>query len=692
MGANVKALDPHLGLDDRGNGDTTVNMETFGTTWTFSPTMVLDATYAIARMTHETVAGDAKLGNFGLDVLHIPGTNGGRNFSSDPRYAGMPTISPGSLWSGGFDWIGNIDGWDPVQRDERTYALNTNLTKVQGAHELRFGYALNRLWMNHWQPELGNGPRGLFETASNATALNGGPQTANALYNGYAAFLLGLVGHGGTSVQYELMTTREWQHGLYARDRWQVNNKLTLDLGLRYEYYPLMTRADRGIERIPGANDLTSTRQLQSLNVQLGGDLGIKVSKALFAPRLGAVYRINDKTVSRAGYGITYNPLPFSRPLRVFYPLTLAADFVAEEPYGFVTTFEQGIPDIVGPNLNQAQILLPNEYLMRTPAGDVSRSRIHSWNVAIERRLPYDVAVDVAYVGTAKNGGFADINANASDVPGGGAASQPFFPTLGRTTDVLLWGPITKSRYHSLQVAINRPFTRGLLLKGAYTLSRAKNETDDDGWDQLMWSAPSLRSRNYALAGYDRPHIFQMAFVYELPYKTQGGSGNKGTRLVLGDWQINGIFSAVSGTPFTITASGADLNMPGGNQQTANLNGSYKVIGEHGDAGFYFDPTPFSQPTGTTLGNTGRNQFRGPGYWNVDFSLFRAFPFGSSAKRTEFRVEAFNLFNHPRWANPDADVNSGTFGRTLTVGGARLAARDFGSGERQIRLGIRFQF
>jgi hypothetical protein len=161
---------------------------------------------------------------------------------------------------------------------------------------------------------------------------------------------------------------------------------------------------------------------------------------------------------------------------------------------------------------------------------------------------------------------------------------------------------------------------------------------------------------------------------------------------VLGDWQINGIFSAVSGTPFTITASGADLNMPGGNQQTANLNGSYKVIGEHGDAGFYFDPTPFSQPTGTTLGNTGRNQFRGPGYWNVDFSLFRAFPFGSSAKRTEFRVEAFNLFNHPRWANPDADVNSGTFGRTLTVGGARLAARDFGSGERQIRLGIRFQF
>jgi hypothetical protein len=176
--------------------------------------------------------------------------------------------------------------------------------------------------------------------------------------------------------------------------------------------------------------------------------------------------------------------------------------------------------------------------------------------------------------------------------------------------------------------------------------------------------------------------------VYELPYKTQGGSGNKTTRAVLGDWQINGIYTAASGTPLTMTASGADLNMPG-NQQTANLNGAFKVIGDKGDAGFYFDPTPFSQPTGTSLGNAGRNQFRGPGYWNVDFSIFRGVPIGTGSKRAEFRVEFFNLFNHPRWGNPDTDLNSGTFGRTFTVGDT---ARDFGSGERQIRLGARFQF
>jgi hypothetical protein len=168
-------------------------------------------------------------------------------------------------------------------------------------------------------------------------------------------------------------------------------------------------------------------------------------------------------------------------------------------------------------------------------------------------------------------------------------------------------------------------------------------------------------------------------------------------RAVLGDWQVNGIYTAASGTPFTITASGANLNMPG-NMQTANMNGDFNVIGQHGDAGFYFDPKAFSQPTGTSLGNTGRNEFRGPGYWNVDASLFRAFPIGAADRRIEFRVEAFNLFNHPKWVNPDHDLTSSTFGRTVTVadggggGPDNKGARDFGTGERQIRLGIRFQF
>jgi outer membrane receptor protein involved in Fe transport len=681
MGASVDSPQAYLGYEPPTiSGDTTVNQYTFGTTWTMNATTVFDATYGISKMNHESTSGDFGLGNFGLDDLGIHGTNGGTNFSGDPRYAGMPSFFTG------FTTLGNNDSWVPVTRDERTYALAANVTKLRGAHEFRAGYSVNRLRMDHWQPELGYGPRGNFQFAGDATALNGGGQTSN-FYNTYAAFLLGLASRASESVQYETMTTREWQHGWYARDRWQVNNKLTLDLGLRYEYYPLMQRADRGIEQV----------DLDTLTVRLGGvggnpkDLGIKVSKTLFAPRLGAVYRLNDQTVVRTGYGITYNPLPFSRPLRGFYPLTISGNFSTTNPYGYVKTLSQGIPDITGPDLSSGNIPLPSSYDMRTPADDVSRSRIQSWNVAFERRLPHDISLDTAYVGTHSEGGFADLDVNASTTPGCGVNCQPYYRGLDpRSIALNLWGPRTRTNYHSLQVALNRPFKNGLLLKGAYTLSRAKNETDDDGWAGLNWNAPSQLSRNYALAGYDRPHVFQMAFVYELPYKTSSG-GNGFAKVIFGDWQINGLYSAYSGTPFTIRANGADVNMPG-STQTANLNGEYKVLDNHGDAGTYFDTSVFSQPRGVTFGNTGRNQFRGPGAWNLDFSLFRAFPIGAGGKRLEFRSEFFNVLNHPNWGNPadeNLDVNSASFGQTYTVG---TGARDAGTGERQIRFGLRFQF
>jgi hypothetical protein len=709
MGANVTSPQAYLGYDGALTGDTTVQMATFGDTWTINPTTVFDATFGWAKMNHHSQETDLALGNYGLQTLGIPGMNGGANFSSDPRYGGIPFFLMGDCWCN-FDIVGNANGWDPVDRDERTYAFSGNLTKLKGAHEFRFGYSVNRLRMNHWQPELGYGPRGYMDVAPNATASGApGAQSANT-FNAQAAFLMGLMWQGGTSVQNELMTTREWQHNFYARDRWQVNSKLTLDLGLRYEYYPLMQRADRGIEQVAGAGTLSDARNLASNTaaltpdangvlrptVLLGGvgnnpeDLGIKVSSTLFAPRLGAVYRIDDKSVFRAGYGITYNPLPFSRPLRGFYPLTLAALYTSTNPFGWVTTYEQGIPNVVAPDQSTGRLALDPSYQMRTPANDVSRSRLQSWNISYERQLAYDLSVDVAYVGTAKNNGFTDIDANASDVIGGGADSQPLKALRGNSS-LLFWSPTAKSRYNSLQVAINRPFKGGLMLKGAYTFSKAKNEVDDDGWSQLTWSAPSERGRNYANAGYDRPHMFNMAFVYELPYKTSASKDV--AHLILGDWQVNGIYSAYSGPPFTITAPSTLLNMPGSNTQLANLNGSYDVIGAKGQAGYYFDPTAFSAPTTAAFGNTARNQFRAPSYWNVDMSIFRRFPFGN--KHLEFRTEIFNLFNHPLWGIPVTDVTSNNFGRVLTVGNdgrGNGSARDSGSGERQIRFGLRFQF
>jgi hypothetical protein len=664
----------YLGVDGGGSGDTAVKQFTVGQTWTLNSSTVLDSTFGFSRQNQEVLASDFALGNFGVDTLGIPGTNGATSYADDPRYAGFPSFNPG------FSAIGNNAGWNPLFRDERTYAFSTNITKLMGQHEIRAGYSGNYLYLDHWQPGDVATPRGDFTFNGAATRLFGaGTQTAN-IYNQYSQFLLGYFTTATKGIQYEEMSAREWQHGLYVRDRWNVNQKITLDLGLRYEYYPLMTRADRGIEQV----------DLNTLEVLLGGlggnpeDLGIKVSKTLFAPRLGLVYRINDETVFRTGYGVTYNPLPFARPLRGFYPANVGATFQQNNPAGWYGALSNGLPDLTGPDLSSGRIPLPNAVAMRTPEDDVSRGNIQSWNLALERRLPMDLSLDLAYVGSKGTDGFADLNINASDTPGGGNASRPFF-SKGRATDLLSWGPRLRTKYHSLQAAVNRPFKNGLLLKGAYTWSKSMNMADEDGWVGVTWNGASQYDRNFALAGYDRTHVFQMGFVYELPFAKDGSGA---LNYAIKDWQINGIFAAFSGAPFTITADGTVVNMPG-NQQTAQQLGDYNVTGDIGNDGTWFDTTAFRQPQGVVLGDTGRNAFRGPGQWRVDFSLFRGFNVGGN-KKLEFRAEAFNLTNSIQygdgttgnpWGFSSRDVNNPNFGRVFVA-----------SGERNIRLGLRFSF
>ena len=668
----------YLGVDGGGSGDTAVKQFTLGQTWTLNANTVVDSTFGFSRQNQEVIGPDFELGNFGQDVLGIPGTNASGNFDNPERYAGFPTFNTG------FSAIGNNAGWNPLYRDERTYAFTTNVTRLVGKHEVRFGYSGNFLYLDHWQPEVDN-PRGNFTFNGNATRNFGAGTAAPTIYNQYAQFMMGLVTSSSKSVQYELMTTREWQHGFFLRDRWNVSDKMTLDLGLRYEYYPLMTRADRGIEIV----DLNVAGPLPE--VVLGGvggnpeGLGREVSNTLFAPRVGLVYRFNENTVFRTGYGITYNPLPFARPLRGFYPASIGALFQQNNTASWYNTLSQGIPVVPTPDTSTGRVPLPNTVDMRHPEQDLGRGSIQSWNVAVERRLPMDLSVDLAYVGTKGSNGFADLDINASDTPGGGNASRPLFARFGRARDLKSWGRRLETEYHALQMAINRPLKNGLLLKGAYTFSKAMNMADEDGWVGLTWNGASQIDRNWALAGYDRPHVFQMGAVYELPF---GRDGSDVLSYIIKDWQLNGIFAAFSGVPFTITADGGVLNMPA-NQQTANQIGEYTVTGNVGSEGAWFNAASFAQPTGVVLGNTGRNAFRGPGQWRVDFSVFRGFAVGGS-KRLEFRAEAFNLTNSLQygdgttgnpWGFSSRDVNNPNFGRVFVA-----------HGERNIRLGLRFSF
>jgi TonB-dependent receptor-like protein len=556
---------------------------------------------------------------------------------------------------------------------EENWTTSQNFTKIMGTHQIRFGFDGILLKLTHWQPELGGGPRGVFYFDGDITSLKGGDSPTQ--FNDYAAFLLGDSSRMRKALQHIINSGREWQFAGYVTDRWQATSKLTVNFGIRYEYFPIMTRArGKGLERYDPETNL----------MYLGGygnvpkNTGITSSKKQFSPRLGLAYRLDDRTVIRAGYGLNYDPMPFSRPMRGQYPYVPTFDLQRDNSFETFRTLDEGIPPLEGPDLSTGILEVPATAGFRSPwGGQLDRGYIQSWNFTMERNLPMDIIGSVAYVGTSSIGMLGDRDINASFI-GEGNAGRPYAP--GRTQAINMWDSYLNANYHSLQVAVNKSFSQGFMLKGAYTYSKAINMTDDDGWAGVGWDSAQTFSRNRARAGYDRTQMFQLGFVYELPlgkgkaHLTEGAVSH-----ILGGWQISGIVAALTGTPRTVSASGSSLNAAS-NSQTADQTGAVNKIGNAGPGQFYYSPSSFAPVTDARFGTTGRNIIDGPGRARIDLSFFKNFQI-TERVRTQFRAEFFNFTNHPQFGNPNTNANSGGFMQITSA-----------SDERNIRLGLRFDF
>ena len=661
---------------DGGLGDfhSHVQLVTVGHTLTISPTLVVDGNVGFTRMSEYGKTPDYGT-NIGSDVLGIPGTNNG----SDLRSSGFPFF-----FVSGFADMGNPEGWNPAFRNDWSFTTSHNVRWSKGNHQVSAGIDIVHHHLNHWQPELGSGPRGEFDFNGGTTALNDPAAPAPDQFNAWAQFLLGLPDGMGKSDQFIKATAKEWQFGWFIGDRYRVSNKLTLNLGLRYEYYPLMTR-----DSVARFDRLDFT----TLNVLLGGiggnpeHLGVTTSKKLFAPRVGLAYQVSDKMVVRSGFGITVDPLPLARPLRGFYPFTVGSNFAGPNSFSPAGSFATGIPAICCPDISSGSIPLPAQALERSVGpGELKRGYIESWNLIVERKLPGEFLGSVGYVGTQTVHAFGDLDVNSS-LPGTGAAGQPYNTPLygpvsgNRTASTLYWQGFLSANYHSLQASLNRQFKNGFMVKGAYTWSKAIDWTDDDGWAGLSWNDPSILRRNRAQAGYNTPQIFQMSYIYELPFGSGKRFANSGAASkIAGGWQTSGIFSAISGQPFQLTASGASLNAVD-QLQTPDQVGPIKKLGGVGSGNPFYDPSAFVPVTDVRYGTVGRNSLRGPSSINFDFSLFRTFRPWEHLE-VQFRADAANLFNTPHFNNPSGDITSGDF---LTITGAR-------NDERQFRFGLRLAF
>jgi len=652
-----------------GVSHTLIQVAGIGYTRSFTPNWLLDANVGFIRLGQYVTENDYGT-NTGLDLLKIPGANG-----SSIQQSGLPSFA-----ISGFETFGNPDTWTPEFRNDNVFTYVANLAWSKRGHNVRFGMDLNHTSMNDFQPQRGFGPRGGFTFTGGVSALNGGASPTQA--NAYADYLFGLSNSYGKSYQYlNPMSVREWQHGLYVQDQWQATRSLTVTLGVRWEYYPIIKRADRGIERY----DLTTNQVLLGCVASVPCDAGTHVSPNQFAPRAGLVWRMNPQTVVRAGFGISVDPYPFSRAMRDPYPVTVAQTFNATNSYTAAGSLTRGIPPLDPIDLSSGTIPLPlNAYTKTLLPGDYKRGYVESFNFTVERELPQSFVAAASYVGTRSIRQTVFQEMNAGQIPGAGSAGSPLYALFGRNAQTQAVVPFRTANYNALQATLNRRFRDGITLTAAYTYSKSIDyATDSD--NALMFNILSALDRNRAVSDFDRTQMFTSSVVAELPFGNNKRWLNQPgvARAIFGGWQMNAVVSAYSGLPFKVTASGASLNTPNNSQVADQVLPSAEILGGVGNK-LWFNTAAFAAVTQPRLGNAGRNSMRGPGMANLDASLFRHFNF-RERYRLEVRGEAFNLTNTPPFSNPNGTVGSSAFGFiTSTIGGA--------ADSRVLRVALRLSF
>jgi hypothetical protein len=331
-----------------------------------------------------------------------------------------------------------------------------------------------------------------------------------------------------------------------------------------------------------------------------------------------------------------------------------------------------GIIPVAGSLLNSTFDVIPT---------DLREGTLHSWNVAFQRELPYRFTIDVAYVGNRGVDLVMDVNTNAGMSYGTNNAGRPQFASFNRTGQTRTRTNRNKSEYNSLQMKIDRRFSNGLLVTNSYTLSRSMDYANENGGI----ATPIDFSKSWGRSNFDRTHNYVATAIYELPWGPRKRWLNKGVLgQVIGGWQLSGIFVGQSGTPLSINASGSLFATPD-NSAYADLIGTERILGNLGPGLLYFDPTAYAQPAAATQGNMKRNSGpEGPGFWNLDMSLFKRFSVG--AKRyAEIHVDAYDAPNAVRWGNPNTTFSTNpnnTFGQ---IGGTT-------GGQRSLRFGARYVF
>ena len=627
-----------------------------------------------------------------------------------------------SNYAGGYPSIGNI-GWGYFWQTPETHHLVVSLSRVEGRHDLKFGWEGHQRRVSFLQPNSATGVFHFNYTGTSELPSTGGGDTM-------ASLLMGLGDYGSYEIP-DRPATQNFEHAGFIQDNFRATNKLTLNLGLRYDIsLPRTERFNHMNYLDPAA---VSPLQVPGLPELHGGLVyaspshrnvtGVDTND--FSPRFGFAYALQSKTVIRGGYGIFYDP-----------PRNGVAGTVASGFQGFsqttpwITTYQndgatpwarlsdpfpgtgpnppiygsQGLLSFVGQSVQA-----PIRSIHTTPYEQ-------SWNLGVQRQLPGNIVLEAAYVGmkgTHLYYGGAEEFDHLPEIAGSSPAqiaalnqqvTNPFFniissgalsgPTVRAyqlqlpypqfTSFAVDSLPVANSIYHSLQIRAEKRLSQGIQFLVTYTFSKSIDDASVQGLTSWLGGSNSLqdpnnRSLERSLSQFDATHVLNITYVWDLPIgrgKLVGRNWNPWMNAILGGWKTNAIWQFASGQPLGLgLANGQNLPTYGG--QRPDLLGTLKKA-SGGDAQFvtqYFaNPQVAVAPAPFALGTAPRTlpNLRGPGINVANLSLFKEFSLGRirEGMRLEVRAEAFNAFNHPQFANPDTTVNDGSFGQIFNTASA----------------------
>ncbi len=684
---------------------------------TFSPTLLTEARVGVAHLRNSAQQSD--YGSNDATKLGIPNAN------QTPTTSGQIAFQVSNFAGNGENGTSNpLIGYSqslPWLRAESNIDFANNWTKILGNHAIKFGADIRRVRDDLLQGNI-NAAAGTYYFSENQTA-SATDTTGQA--NDIASVLLDVPYQVGQDTNSTFPAYRQTWLFFFASDKWQATPKLTLDYGLRYELYPAATpRKAGGFSEYNPANNTLTIAGIDGNP----SNFGFQTDYKNFAPRLGVSYRASESTVVRAGFGVSYVPF-VDNSYAYNYPIKTSTDYGSASTYGPAVlssssltpiNLSTGIPTPPTAPISSTGTITATGTTLNSLANlyiplNFKNAYVTSWNVAVQQALPFDSSLQIAYV--ANHGTRIDVaqNINNPSVYGEGAAYDPFNITFGKTASVTQYFQGYSSNYQSLQVQLTRRFTKGLSLSSGFTWGKAQGYVTGGQDGGLLFYSGNLR-RNYTILDFDRTLNYEQTITYELPAGHGHKYFNSGPLMyALGGWRLSAIVSAVSGLPFTITTSSATP----GTTQTANQVAPYHVT--HGVtrtvSTTWFDPTAFSTvPSSFTtpglatcpkiyaspcaVGNTQRNQFRGPADFSDNISLFKSFPIFREAA-LEARFDAFNATNTPQFANPNSSYSFsttnptnpyGTFGRITSTLGSGVGNVNGVGGPRVLQAAVKITF